>query len=466
MVTRWLSASSFGTWEVIVTLVTFSSYPVGTVAYWATRDIARGKMVGRTAFVSGALLSSLGLVVYFALTFETYGRIASAVTPFLLGALLVPLSYWSAVANSVVQGYRPSAYAYSLVASELAKLAIAYESLYVYGLGINGVILALMAAYLVQSVVSTYLVRLTAMERFDFAQTRRWSRMVWLPAVSYLPTVVAVADTYVAALGFGTAIVGYYSVAFLVAGVVGYSSALAFSLYPLLLKGGNERLPALSIEFTLLFSIPMAAGSIVLSSPILYLFGSSKYLPGAAALGILGVMALFAAVSAIVDQTLMGTEKADIGERPKFWALARSNLIFVPVVNILYGVVYVSSLYAVLTFANSAGYSASSSVASWATVQLAATVLFLAVKVRRARRSAKLMPGISVAYYLLAGAIMAGVVYLASGIALNQGTGTIIYGANLVGIGLLGAAVYFCILYVVDSGFRDLARSFLSRIQP
>ena len=464
MVARWLSVPGFGTWEVIVTLVTFSAYPVGTVAYWATREVARGKMVGRTAFLTGAALSSFGLVLYFAFTFVTYSTIASSILPFLLGALLVPLSYWSAVANSIVQGFRPRVYGYSLVISEVAKLGVAYESLYVFRLGIEGVILALMAAYLVQSLISTYLVRLTTAEGFDFAQTRRWSRLAWLPAISYLPTVLAVADTYMVAVGFGTAIVGYYQVAFIVASVVGYSSGLAFSLYPLLLRGGDERLPALTMDFTLLFSIPMAVGCVVLAGPILFLFGS-KYLPGANGLAILGVMCIFATVSGILDQTLLGTERVDVGERPSFWSLIRSNLLFVPAANILYGVTYLSSLYIALAYSSSHGLSASWSVSVWAAVQLAATLAFVFVKTWRARRYAKLLPSISVAYDLVAAALMAAAVYFVSLTLLQQNVGTLAYGARLLGLCILGAVVYFGIVYALDSKFRDMSHSFLQLLR-
>jgi len=464
MAARWLDPASFGTWRVIVSLVAFSAYPVGVVAYWATRDVARGKMVGRTALAAGGLLSGVGIVLYFAFTLVTYPRINASVLPFLLGALLVPLSYWSAVANSLVGGFRPGVYGYSLVISELAKLGVAYEALYVYRLGIEGVILGLMAAYLVQSVVSTYFVRLTATEKFDFAQTRRWSRLAWLPAVSYLPSVLAVADTVIAAVAFGPSIVGYYQVAFTVASVVGYSSAMAFSLYPLLLRGGGERLPSVTVDFSLLFGLPMAVGCFVLAGPLLFLFGT-KYLPGAVGLAIMAPMFVFITISGIIDQTLLGTEKADIGERPSFAKLFRSNLLFVPVVNILYAVSYLALMYAVLSYSFSAGFAPSISVGYWAAVQLVATLAFVLLKARRARRYAKLMPGISVAYYIIAAAIMGIVVYLLSGAVVDQGLGTFFYGARLVGLVAVGAAVYFGIVYVLDSRFRGHARSLLSRLK-
>jgi O-antigen/teichoic acid export membrane protein len=463
MAARWLSPSGFGTWEVIVTIVTFASYPVGTVAYWATRDIARGRMVGRTALATGALMSSLGLVIYFGFAFVTYSRIAASVTPFLLGALLVPLSYWGAAASAIVTGYRPSVYGYSLLFSEVAKLAAAYEALYVYHLGIEGVILGLLTAYLVQSLVSTYMVRNTTAERFDPSQVRRWSKLFWLPALSYLPASLAVADTYVVALTHGTAVVGTYQVAFTVATVVTYASSLVFSMYPLLLRGGDERLPAVSLEFSMLFAIPIAIGCIVLAGPILFLFGP-KYVPGALGLEILAVMFIFNNVSLLLDQTLTGTEKADVGETPSFWGLVRSNLLFVPAANIGYGIVYLVTLFIAVSYAVVAGFSDSADVATWATVQLAATVVFVLLKLRRARGVARLVPGISLGYYLVGGLIMGAVVYFAAPYVAVQTYGTVSYGVHLVALVLLGAAVYFGITYLLDRKFRDMAQSFLRRL--
>jgi O-antigen/teichoic acid export membrane protein len=464
MVARWLDPASFGTWEVIVTLVTFSAYPIGVVAFWTTRDVARGKMVGRTALASGALLSGLGLMLYFGFTFFTYQRISAQVLPFLLGGLLVPLSYWSAVANSIVSGFRPGVYGYSLVLSEVAKLGVAYETLFVYRLGIEGVIIALMASYFVQSVASTYFVRVTFSERFDLAQTRKWSKLAWLPGVIYLATALGVADTYVAAIFFGSAIVGYYQVAFLVAGVVGYSSALAVSLYPMLLRGGNERLPAITMEFALLFSIPMAAGSIALAGPILYLFGS-RWTLGAEGLAVLAVSSLFGMVSGIVDQVLLGSEKADAAEKPRFWDLLRSNLTFVPVANILYAIFYVISLYFILSYGFARAFPTSTLVAAWGSAQLLATILFVGVKARRASRYAKLMPGRSVAYFVAAASVMAVVAYAVTGVVTNQTMGALSYGLRLLGVGLLAAAIYFGLVYAMDSGFRDLARSLAGRLR-
>ena len=460
MAARWLVPRQLGLWEVIIDLVTFSSYPIGTIAFWVTRDVARGRMVGRTALASGALMSGGGLAIYLVFTLFTYSSLATSTLPFFLGILLVPLSYWSGIANSIVQGHRPSIYGYSLIISEVAKVGVAYEALYVYHLGIEGVILGLIASYFVQSVVSTYMVRVTLTEPFSRAQVRRWSRLAWLPALSYLPSVVSIADTYVASLGFGTTIAGLYQPAFTVASVVGYSSAMAFSLYPLLLRGGGERLPAITVEFSLLFSIPMAVGAFILSGPILFLFGP-LYLPGAQGLSVLAVAFIVITISGIVDQTLLGTERTDENSKVSFWDLARSNLLFVPVVNVVWACAYIGAMYVVLAYMFAHGFPLSQEVTAWALVQLVAAAAFLVFKARRALRFARLLPGKSTIYYVVAAAVMGIVVYTMSALVVDESLDTIAYGSRLIVIVLVGTAVYFGLVYLLDKEFRRMAWSLL-----
>ena len=444
-----------------MTILTFASFPVGTIAYWVTRDVARGKMIGRTALITSLLLSGLGISIYFAFTVFTYSTIAASLVPFLLGALLVPLSYLGGATSAIVTGYRPSASGYSLVVSELAKLGAAYEALYVYRLGISGAILALLTSYFVQSLVGIYLVRITTENRFDPAEVRRWTRLSWLPALSYLPSSLAVADTLMVALiVHGTAVVGTYQVAFTLAAVVTYATSLIFAMYPLLLRGGNRRLPAVSLEYSMLFALPMAAGCITLAGPILFQFGPNALL-GSLGFSILAFMFLFNNVSLLLDQTLMGTEEVDVGETPSFWRLARSNLLFVPIVNIAYGISYLLTLFVAISYSSYAGLGVSAEVATWATVQLVATFAFVLVKARRARKVAYLMPSISFVYYLASACVMAVAVYAAAPYFAVETARTATNVGHLVALVVLGAAVYFGLVYALDSKFRGMARSVL-----
>ncbi|MGD1054547.1 MAG: hypothetical protein ABR867_00480 [Nitrososphaerales archaeon] len=459
MAARWLGPAQLGLWEVIIDLVAFSSYPIGIVSYWATRDIARGRLVGRTAFAASIMTSGFGLLLYSVTSVVTRSSLTASFLPFLLGGLLVPLSYLNTITTSIVVGYRPIVSGYQLIVSEPVKIVVAYLALYVYGLGIEGVILALLVSYLVTSAFGTYMVRGATKEQLQLSVAKRWFRLSWLPVIANLPPLLLTEDTYFASIGFGTAIAGVYGPAFTVASIVGYSYFLAYSLYPLLLRGGNEDLPAIIMEFLLLFSIPMAVGGVVLAQPVLHLFGT-KYMEGSLGLSILSVMFLFQALSVTVNQTLLGSEKVDVGGEMGFRNFMKSNLVYVPMVDMCAALVYLAGMYAVLSFAFSYRMGNSIAVALWAVVQLCTTVVFLIIKGRRASRSVKLFrEWTKVAFYLVSAVVMGLALSLLSGMVLDSSASTLVYGLELCALIAAGAAVYFGLVYALDSKFRVLARS-------
>lgn len=463
MAARWLPPAQLGLWEVIVDIVAFSSYPIQIVAYWTTRDVARGRLVGRTSFGAAITMSGLGLLVYFVTSVLTRSSLAASFVPFLLGGLLVPLSYCNIVVTSLVLGHRPVASGYLLIVSEPVKIAVAYVALYVYRLGIEGVILGLLTSYLITSTLGAYMVRGATKNQLQLSAAKRWFGLSWIPLVNGLPPLLLTSDTFIASLGFGTAIAGVYQPAFTVAGIVADSYFITQALYPLLLRGGDRNLPAIVIEFLLLFSIPMAVGLAVLAQPILHLFGT-KYLAGSLGLSILSIMFLFQAVSLVVDRTLLGTEKVDVGNERGFMSFAKSNLLYVSLVNICAAIVYLAGLYAVLSFAFSEGWGTSDAVALWAVVELCTTVFFLFVKARRARRSATLLrAGTRLPYYLGAAAVMGVALVPISKVFLYPSSGGLVYGLGLCVVIALGAVLYLGLLYAIEPQFKGMVRSALKR---
>jgi hypothetical protein len=460
MVTRWLNPGQFGLWEFIIDLVAFASYPAGLVAFWVTRDVARGKKIGKTAILSSLALSAAGVGIYLLFALATFSSVSANFVPFLLAILLVPASYWNIASNSVVAGFRPSAAAYSTLVSEVLKLLTAYPLLYIYKTGINGVIFALLVSYLSQGVVATYVTRDAFSEELRTSEARRWLGAAWLPSINTLPYVVGVADTFVASLGFGTAIAGYYQAAFAVASIVGYSVYLSTALYPILLGGGREDLVAITMDFSMLFGIPMAVGASVLAPAILYLL-APRYVQSALALVILSFSLLLTTASGILDSTLLGAETADLNEDRRFGRYARSNLLFVPLANLAYSVIYIVAMYVSLRIAIIGGYAVSDTVAAWSLSQLAVTLGLVVWKGRRARTSARIIRLPSLFRYLGAALVMGLLLYLVSPFLLPAGLETVSFGSRLLVGVALGGATYFGLLYAADAAFRTLVKSFL-----
>jgi O-antigen/teichoic acid export membrane protein len=460
MMTRSLSAQQFGLYEVITDLVTFSAYPAGLVAFWATRDIARGKMFGKTAIVLNIVLSALGILLYVALSYFSASRIPSAnFMTLLFAVLLVPIAYLSQAANAIVAGHRPVVLGYAVIFSEAAKLAVAYPLLIVFKVGIDGVIVAVMVANLAQSIASVALAGNSISNPVNLEQGRRWLTHSWLPMLTTLPYMLGVADTFVASLADGnTVLVGHYQAAFSVATLAGYSLYLASAMYPLLLRGGSDDVTAMTLDLALAFGIPMAVGAAVLARPILHLLNStSQYLDASTALGILAMAALANTVTSFFDQILLGKDKVDVDESAKFSDYLRSSILFVAKVNFALTVVYLASVYFSVTGGLYFGLSEATTLEIWALAQLTIFIVGILIKSTRVRKVGKLIVPRSIGYYVLGAGIMAVALYLLEPF-IFYGRGTFFLALELVLVAGVGTGAYGAFVLALDKTLRDFLR--------
>jgi hypothetical protein len=404
------------------------------------------------------MLSGVGIVLYVVFALAISGLNGSQIGSLVLAVLLVPIGYWNQAANAVVQGHRPVALALSGILSEAGKLLVAFPALLVFRAGIDGVILAIIAANFAQAASSTYLVRDANALPFDLSRGRRWFSHSWLPSLSTLPYVLGVADTFVASVvSHGTMLVAYYQAAFAVATIAGYSFYLATAVYPLMLRGGSDKVVAASLDLTLMFGIPMAAGAAALAGPILFVLRPT-YVQSSTALMILAFSALVWSISWVLDQVLMGKESVDADESVGFGELVHSNLFFVSIIDIATAVTYLTLVALVIAVGMADGLPQPVVIDYWAVAQLATYSCYAALKVNRARRGGRLVIGRSLINYAVGSALMAAFL-LASSPFLTGDLGAFNLGARLVFVGVVGLGIYGGFLLAVDRGFRRLFRS-------
>ncbi len=461
ILTHSISVADFGLWEFIVDIVAFASYPAGIIGFWTSRAVARGLPLARTSIVLAMSLSVLGAGGALVASVALHANVGSPLSHFLLAAPLVPLTYWTVSSVSIAVGYRPSITASAVVLSEVSKLAAAYASLFVLKLGIDGVIVSVEIAYFVQAGVATFLAKDILVGPIDWSRGKRWFLDSWIPLINTLSGTLLQADTFIAPLILASTVTnGYYQATFALASVVTYSAYLSVGLYPLLLRGESGKLSSLALEFSLMFGLPMVVGEIVLARPILSLL-KQAYVEGQVALAILAVSAFGLALSSILDSTLLGNETVDIQSKVGFLEYRKSDLVFVPVVNLSYSVGYIVVLSAFL--AVGASLPSPEILDGWAVVQLGAVGSMVAIKAVRVRRKNALSIPRSVYRHALAAAVMGVVAVGLSGLVIDYTSGSLVLGAGLVIVIAVSSAVYFGILYFADPEFKALATAFVGR---
>ncbi len=459
MMTRSLSPTQFGLWEFLTDVVLFSTFPVGLFTYWATREVARGGLIGRTTQALCMAMSLAGVVLYVLFSYGTYSVVHSTITPFLTALILVPLVYWSLATQALVLGHNPAIGAYSLMVSEPSKLVAAYLLLYVYKVGITGVILAIAVSYFVQAGCNTLQLRDIRTDSIDLGKAKEWLKDYHVPALYTLTYVLSIADTFVASVSQGgTALAGYYQAAFQVATIVSYATFLSVALYPLLLRGSAERLPEKLLEFSLMFGLPMAAGEIALAPKILYLL-KPTYVDSADALVFLSLAALVGLVSSVFDQTLMGKDTADLGVEGRGKRMMGSDQMFVSAANTAYFACYLTSVFVLARLSIGDSSHVYQFAEYWGASQFLLTVALVIAKVRRVRQRTALKLSASPLFYALSSVIM-GVALMAIAQNLFPTTlGTVDYGLRLLLTVVVGAALYFGVLALLDARFRSVART-------
>jgi hypothetical protein len=214
----------------------------------------------------------------------------------------------------------------------------------------------------------------------------------------------------------------------------------------------------------MLFAIPMAAGAIALAPKILYIL-SPKYLDSSSALVVLSLSALVGVVSLILDQSLTGRETADLQVEGRSRALLKSDLMFVPLVNLVFYIVYVVVIYVLARYSIGSPLPVSLFVTIWAMTQLVLMVAVVAVKARRLSRRMTLAVPPSIPVYLFSALAMSVLVYIVGYQFLPADLGNLVYGLRLALTILVGAVFYFGLVSLVDKRVRYLVRSVIQMIR-
>lgn len=464
MITGWLNPSGFGLWEVILTLISVSSYPAGLLGFWATREVARGRLLGRTVVVFNLAISVLAAAAYLLFSTVAYSRFTSQLEPFVFSVLLIPLAYWNQAALSTANGYRPTASGWSLLFSEPGKLVVGYLALFVFRIGIYGVIAAVMTSYLLQALVTTVLVAGAMAGTTDTTAAKAWARYSWVPGIMTLPPVLASLDTVLASAISSTNLAGHYQAAFQIGTVVSYVAYLSYALYPLLLRGESDVVPNATLDLILMFGVPMSAGVIALAPQLLTVLSSAYVASGAdvsVPLGVLGMAGLVAAISGFVDYVLTGRERSDLqlGKGPL--SFLKTSFAFVSGVNLAYAASYIALVSLTVYYGGVARWSITDIVTGWALLQLGLLSASVVVKFRRVLRTVHIAVPASLPGYLLSSLIMAVLVLLVAGPLLPNTAGRLDYGLRMLAVIAIGGVAYFGVLTSIDKHFRTLVRTFL-----
>jgi O-antigen/teichoic acid export membrane protein len=451
LLSRNMSAGEYGIWSNIFDYTGYFLLFSSVLPFWATRFVARGKEgTVKTAALGQLAIAFVSVMIYLpAIVFVSRAIGTQAyLMVYIIAGLYVLNLYMIIVFDSVLRSIRPQVIGYGLLIEEVVKVAIALVVIVGLKQLFLGAILAIGVSGTVQIL---YYVRLLSSQ---FRQKANWGYLKeWLKgstAIAY-NAVGGQLVAFVFILLFlygGSNSRAYYQAAFTFTNIIGYSSSLAFALYPrLLAKTSSDKEVEASFRTVLMLAVPLATITMVMSTSLLTILNVSYGIawPVLIALTIDTMTGLF---SSFYSSYLMGTEGFDAEGKISLSKLVRSKIFIVFSFPYVQAAIAWPVAYYVLTQTSVAG-----------SVQAAVYVIAILIGVHLStfigtywflRGSVKLpVAWKSIAKYVLTSAFMGIVLFL-----LPSPT-TLIFTASKA---IAGFIIYAALLLAIDAQARDLLR--------
>jgi len=242
VVTRTLSPEEFGTWSLVIIMMSYFMIPDAIVSFWSVRHISRNEIVGKTALFSSSIFLIGVIPIYLGLSLFLSTQSNINLNSLFFGAILIPAYIIHHSLNSINRGHKPQVHSYSIFVFELIKIPLGFYFIFFLQMGVEGVILAVLFGFIGRIILQVYFARTKLRDKFKLSILRRWIKLSWIPIYSVFMNLYFQIDVILYPIIIGSVIgVAYYHVAYIIAGILNHAGMISTALYPKLLGGKKCR---------------------------------------------------------------------------------------------------------------------------------------------------------------------------------------------------------------------------------
>ena len=465
MVTRRLSPEDFGLWTFIGSMISYISIAEAVIAYWTTRQIARGEKVGKSAVLTSALFSVGGLVVYVIAMLLLSNTLKINSSVMMLASALIPLAFLSSILNSICLGFKPQAVSYGTISFELSKIPFGFLFVVLTHLGISGALLATIAANTIKVIILAGMAKEQLRGAFTPHAIKFWLRMSWLTLyMSSFGTIFRL-DVIVFSLMQNSLVgVAYWGAASTIGNLVSYSS-VSQGLYSKLLATGKKEYAEDNMKKTMYFAIPTLAASIVFAKPILNIL-NPVYVDGANIVIFLSLSSLVQILMGLSFSILESYEKIDIDKQTAFRKYIKSNLFLTPTLRFILSISYVIILAITLFLLKNMHASSIDMVTAWALASFVVHIPFMTYGLILIKRKYDIgFPFKDVLKFSAATLLTSVIIYFISLHVLKYSISIYDFIPRFLPVFALGAGIYFGCTYAIDKSTRIMFKGIINELK-
>jgi len=459
IITRRLSPEDFGLWSLIGFMIGYVMILEPITTYWTTRQLARGEKVGKTAVASISMFSSGGIIIYFIIALFIGKNLNANLDVLLVSVLLVPLMFFINLFNGIALTNKPQSISYGNLIFEIIKIPIGAFFIIFLEFGLMGAILTLIIGQVVRLGILFSFNKEMITGGIKFAFIKFWTKMSWIVLYASSAGLIHRFDVLsVSLISSSLTVLAYWQAGLTAAGLVSISSSISQALYPKLLAENKKEYANEILKKTLFFGIPILGTAIIFAKPVLHVL-NPIYAEASLIVIFIAVNSLVGVVTGIYTNILSAFEKVDTDSNSTFKQYVKSKLFFIPTISHMIAITYVTTLLVFMVFFADT-QNEIDIVVTWSMIMIATHTPFMIYLMSVVRKNYKVSFPLKEMTMYSAVTLLAGTIsYVIIDNYLEYSESVFDFLPQFIPIVILGGAIYFGVVYLIDKSVRNLFKS-------
>ena len=465
IITRSVTPEEYGTWGLIVGLITYVSLIGPIVSYWSTRDTARNIQSGKTAVLSSILLSIGAISIYVVISYfmGNYTNVEQNVL--LFAAILIPTMFINGILVAINLGWKPHAISYGTLAYGISLIPLALFLIYYLDFGIAGIIISVFLANIASILILFFYAKEKIANQFDKKILKKWLKFSWLPIYPGIAVLVAGFDISIFTIITGSVIgLAFWTAAMALPAMISHTALISRAIYAKLLE---EKTGFMSQNLTLVFYFGIIFTSLVITFARPGLYALNPIYEIAFPVAIIMSFTIFLSVfTNIFLLSLAGIEKVDKFENSTFKDYLKSKLFFPQTIRLIQTTIYILILTIGLLILVGSGGSNQELLLFWASISLVTQIPLVCVLYYLVQKNIVIKLEIpSIIKFLLTAIGVFGLTYVLTTQFLVYSPDIASFIPNVLMFASFGIGLYIIITYLIDNKIRNLVHAIIYEIK-
>ena len=465
IITRTVTLEEYGTWGLIVGLITYVSLIGPIVSYWSTRDTARNIQSGKTAVLSSILLSIGAISIYILISYlmGNYTNVERNVL--LFAAILIPTIFVNGILTAINLGWKPHAISYGTIAYGISSIPLALFLIYYLDFGIAGIIISVFLANIASILILFFYAKEKIADQFDKKILKKWLKFSWLPIYPGIAILVAGFDISIFTIITGSVVgLAFWTAALVLPSMISHTGLISRAIYAKLLE---EKTGFMSQNLTLVFYFGIIFISLAITFARPGLYALNPIYEIAAPVTIILSFEIFLSVFVnIFLLSLAGVEKVDKFENSTFKDYIKSKLFFPQTIRLIQTSIYVLILTVGLLILVGFGSSDQELLLFWASIALVTQIPLVCILYYLVRKNITIKLEIpSIIKFLLTAIGVFGLTYVLTTQFLVYSPDITSFMPNVLMFAAFGVGLYIIITYLIDNKIRNLVHAIIYEIK-